>query len=185
MTDEAVYRLDPDGNVARVLTQPLVEPPQWPGNHARRSDALHHRQPYPPGWESQGLVLPRRRRWAAPLRPCRLVFDFGRGRGGDGMRLDERGNLWIAAGILLPRHDGETADVPAGVYVITPQGELLGRIPIPEDLCTNLAFGGPERKNLYVTSGKTIFKIPLAVAGYAALPDARDLRPVPGRMGGP
>ena len=29
----------------------------------------------------------------------RLVFDFGRGRGGDGMRLDERGNLWVAAGI--------------------------------------------------------------------------------------
>ena len=91
----------------------------------------------------------------------RLVFDFGRGRGGDGMRLDERGNLWVAAGILFPRHAGETADVPAGVYVITPGGELLGRIPIPEDLCTNLAFGGPDRKTLYVTSGKTIYKVPL------------------------
>jgi gluconolactonase len=100
----------------------------------------------------------------------RLVFDFGRGRGGDGMRLDVRGNLWIAAGILLPRHDGETADVPAGVYVMTPKGELLGRIPIPEDLCTNLAFGGPNRTDLYVTSGKTIFKIPLAVAGHALFP---------------
>ena len=100
----------------------------------------------------------------------RLVFDFGRGRGGDGMRLDERGNLWVAAGILLPRHAGETGDVPAGVYVITPQGELLGRIPITEDLCTNLAFGGPERKDLYVTAGKTIFKIPVAVSGYALYP---------------
>ena len=30
----------------------------------------------------------------------RLVFDFGRGRGGDGMRLDRQGNLWIAAGVL-------------------------------------------------------------------------------------
>ena len=86
------------------------------------------------------------------------------------MRLDERGNLWVAAGILLPRHDGETADVPAGVYVITPEGELLGRIPITEDVCTNLAFGGPERKELYVTSGKTIFKIPVAVSGYALYP---------------
>ena len=39
--------------------------------------------------------------------------------------------------------------MPAGVYVITPKGELLGRIPIPEDLCTNLAFGGPltERRS--------------------------------------
>ncbi len=65
---------------------------------------------------------------------------------------------------------GETADVPAGVYVITPQGELLGRIPIPEDLCTNLTFGGPGRKTLYVTSGKSIFKIPLAISGYSLYP---------------
>lgn len=86
------------------------------------------------------------------------------------MRLDERGNLWVAAGILLPRHAGETAAVPAGVYVITARGELLGCIPIPEDLCTNLAFGGPGRKTLHVTSGKSIFKIPLAVSGYALYP---------------
>ena len=74
----------------------------------------------------------------------RLVFDFGRGRGGDGMRLDERGNLWVAAGINFPRHAGETADVPAGVYVFASGGDLLGHIPIPEDVCTNLAFGGPD-----------------------------------------
>ena len=89
------------------------------------------------------------------------------------MRLDERGNLWVAAGILLPRHTGETADVPAGVYVITAKGALLGCIPILEDLCTNLAFGGPDRKTLYVTSGKTIYRIPLAVSGYALYPPPR------------
>ena len=33
----------------------------------------------------------------------RLVYDFGRGRGGDGMRLDRQGNLWIAAGVLTAR----------------------------------------------------------------------------------
>jgi gluconolactonase len=86
------------------------------------------------------------------------------------MRLDERGNLWVAAGILVPRHAGETAEVPAGIYVIAAKSELLGCIPIPEDLCTNLAFGGPDRKTLYVTSGKSVFKIPLAVSGYALYP---------------
>jgi gluconolactonase len=100
----------------------------------------------------------------------RLVFDFGRGRGGDGMRLDEQGHLWVAAGILFPRHAGETTDVPAGVYVITPAGQLLGRIPIPEDVCTNLAFGGLDRKTLYVTAGKAVYKVPLAVSGYALFP---------------
>ena len=63
--------------------------------------------------------------------------------------------------------------MPAGVYVITPDGELLGRIPIPEDVCTNLAFGGPDRKTLYVTSGKTVYKVPTAVSGYALYPPKR------------
>jgi gluconolactonase len=100
----------------------------------------------------------------------RLVFDFGRGRGGDGMRLDSQGNLWVAAGISKARTPNETADVLTGVYVISPQGALLGRIPIPEDVITNLAFAGPDKKMLYVTAGKTIFRISTAVAGYSLYP---------------
>ena len=168
MTEEAVYRIDPDGTVSRVVTQPEIERPNGiavtPDDKTLYLIDSHTR----PGGN--------RKVWAfdiaqdGTLRGQRLVFDFGRGRGGDGMRLDVRGNLWIAAGILLPRHDGESADVPAGVYVVTPTGELLGRIPITEDLCTNLAFGGRERKDLYVTAGKTIFKIPVNVSGYALYP---------------
>jgi gluconolactonase len=100
----------------------------------------------------------------------RVVYDFGRGRGGDGMRLDTQGNLWVAAGIAAPRTVNESADVPTGVYVISPQGQMLGRIPIPEDVITNLAFGGPDKKTLFVTAGKTLFKIPTAVAGYSLYP---------------
>ena len=109
----------------------------------------------------------------------RLVFDFGKGRGGDGLRLDERGNLWAAAGIKLPRHAGETADVPPGVYVIAPEGKLLGRIPISEDLCTNLAFGDPGRRTLFVTAGKSVYKVPLAVSRHVLYP--RTERREPGR----
>jgi gluconolactonase len=168
MTEEAVYRIEPDTKVVRVLTQPQIERPNGlavtPDGSTLYVIDSHTR----PGGN--------RKVWSFDIAPDgvlssqRLVFDFGRGRGGDGMRLDERGNLWIAAGILLPRHDGETADVPAGVYVITPKGELLGCIPITEDVCTNLTFGGPQRKVLYVTSGKTIVKIPLAVSGYSLFP---------------
>ena len=168
MDQEAVYRIDPGGNVMRVLTQPQIERPNGlaitPDARTLYVIDSHTR----PGGN--------RKVWAfdvaedGRLGGQRLVFDFGRGRGGDGMRLDEQGNLWVAAGIMFPRHAGETADVPPGVYVITPKGELLGRIPIPEDLCTNLAFGGPGRKTLYVTSGKTVYKVPLAVSGYALYP---------------
>jgi gluconolactonase len=168
MTEEAVYRIDPDGEVSRVETQPAIERPN--GLAVTPDDKTLYLI------DSHTSPGGNRKVWAfdiaydGTLNTQRLVFDFGRGRGGDGMRLDERGNLWIAAGILLPRHAGETDDVPAGVYVITPKGELLGRIPIPEDVCTNLAFGGRERKELYVTAGKTIFKIPVGVSGYALYP---------------
>jgi gluconolactonase len=168
MDQEAVYRIDPGGVVLRVLTQPRIERPNGlaitPDARTLYIIDSHSR----PGGN--------RKVWAfdvaadGRLDGQRLVFDFGRGRGGDGLRLDGAGNLWIAAGIIFPRHAGETADVPPGVYVITPQGALLGRIPIPEDLCTNLAFGGPGRQTLYVTAGKTVYKVPLTVSGYAIYP---------------
>lgn len=77
------------------------------------------------------------KRYNSPNDVQRLVFDFGRGRGGDGMRLDRQGNLWVAAGVLKPRHPHETAEVQTGIHVISPEGKLLGRIPIPEDVLTN------------------------------------------------
>jgi len=56
------------------------------------------------------------------------------------------------------------------VYVRSPEGKLLGRIPVPEDLITNLAFGGPERKTLFVTADKTVYRFPVKVSGFAVYP---------------
>ncbi|HWE38949.1 MAG TPA: SMP-30/gluconolactonase/LRE family protein [Isosphaeraceae bacterium] len=167
MDAEAVYRIDPDGKVTRVLSQPEIERPN--GIAITPDGSILYVV------DSHGRPGGNRKLWAftvgddGRLSHRRLVFDFGKGRGGDGLRLDERGNLWVAAGIMFPRHSGESADVPPGIYVMTPEGKLLGRIPIPEDLCTNLAFGGPDRKALYVTAGKSMYRIPLEVAG-APLP---------------
>jgi gluconolactonase len=165
MDTEAVYRIELNGSVTRVLSQADVE---RPNGLAITPDG---RTLYVV--DSHSRTGGNRKIWAFDVAndgtPSgqRLVFNFGRGRGrgGDGIRLDERGNLWVAGGIATPRSEGETADVPPGVYVITPKGELLGRIPIPEDLCTNLAFGGPGGRTLHVTAGKSIYRIPLAVAG--------------------
>jgi gluconolactonase len=165
---EAVYRIDPDRSVTRVLSQPEIE---RPNGIALTPDG---RTLYV--IDSHSRVGGNRKIWAfdvaanGSLSRRRQVFDFGKGRGGDGMRLDERGNLWVAAGIAYPRNPGETADVPPGIYAITPGGELLGRVPIPEDLCTNLAFGGPDQKTLHVTAGKSIYRIPLTVSGYTLFP---------------
>jgi gluconolactonase len=86
------------------------------------------------------------------------------------MRLDQAGNLYIAAGIRTPRGPHETSLVPAGIFVVTPQGDLMGRIPIEEDVLTNLAFGGADGRTLFVTAGKSIFTTRAAVPGQVAWP---------------
>jgi gluconolactonase len=169
MDVEGVYRIDPDGKVTRVLTQKDVD---RPNGIAVTPDAktLYVIDSHPKAGGNRKI-------WAFAVQPDgtlkdrRLIYDFGKGRGGDGMKLDVKGNLWVAAGINQPRGNAaESLDVPAGVYVISPQGKLLGRIPIGEDLITNLAFGGPERKTLYVTAGKTVYRFPVNVAGYLLYP---------------
>jgi gluconolactonase len=166
---EAVYRINQDGKVQRMITQPAIGRPNGlaitpDGKTLYVVDSNYIRP------DAQRKI------WAfeigqdGTVGAQRQVFDFGKGRGGDGMRLDSRGNLWVTAGISVPRTANESAEVPTGVYVISPRGELLGRIPISEDVITNLAFGGPDKKTLYVTAGKTLFKISTAVSGYSLFP---------------
>ena len=169
MDVEGVYRVDAAGKVKRVLTQKEIDRPNGVAV-APDGRTLYVIDSHP-------RVGGNRKVWAfdlaedGSLSGQRLVYDFGKGRGGDGLRTDVDGNLWVAAGINFPRGNrGETLDVPAGVYVISPKGKLLGRIPIPEDLLTNLAFGGPQRKTLYVTAGKTLYRFPVKVSGHAAYP---------------
>ncbi len=165
MKDEAVYRIDPNGEVTRVLTQPNI--------HRPNGIALSPDNKTLYVVDSHPKVGGNRKVWAlkigkdGSLNSQRLLFDFGKGRGGDGMEVDSKGNIWVTAGIWKKRSEGETLDVTTGVYVISPEGKLLGRIPIPEDLITNIAFGGPDNKTAYVTSGKTLYEFPINVAGYA------------------
>src|SRR4029077_3072240 len=94
---EAVYRIDAGGDGVRVISQPAIERPNGlamaPDNRTLYVIDSHPR----PGGN--------RKIWAFDVAEDgspsgqRLVFDFGKGRGGDGMRLDTRGNLWVAAGI--------------------------------------------------------------------------------------
>lgn len=69
----------------------------------------------------------------------------------DGMRVDTQGNLWASAG--------------AKIDVYTPDALLLGQIvdfPAP---VTNLAFGGPARDRIYVTSGGSLFSVLVTAQG--------------------
>ena len=81
------------------------------------------------------------------------------------MTVDAEGNLWVAAGLNRQRGSSETLDTPAGVHVFSPDGELVEFIPVPEDTVTNVAFGGADLRTLYVTAGKTLFRVETDVTG--------------------
>jgi gluconolactonase len=95
----------------------------------------------------------------------KLHYDFSPGRSGDGMSIDTQGNLWVSAGMNQLRGTAETLANRTGIYVISPAGALLKFIAIPEDFITNNTFAGSDRKTLYVTAGKTLYKIRTDIAG--------------------
>jgi gluconolactonase len=66
----------------------------------------------------------------------------------DGMRCDVEGNVWCSMGWADPKEDG------ARCY--SPQGELLGKIHIPET-CANLVFGGVLRNRLYICGSTSLY----------------------------
>ena len=61
----------------------------------------------------------------------------------DGMAWDERGNLYVA-------HWGSWS-----VRVLNPKGEQIRKIDVPGEHVTNVCFGGPDGKTLYITEVET------------------------------
>jgi gluconolactonase len=62
----------------------------------------------------------------------------------DGMKLDERGNIWVTG--------------PGGVWVISPDGEHLGTVEVPENV-GNHSWGGPDWKTLFIPSSTSVYTI--------------------------
>lgn len=68
----------------------------------------------------------------------------------DGIRLDDRGRLWVAAS--------------DGVRCHASDGALIGRIPFP-DAVANLEFGGPGLNVLYVAATTSLYVLRTTVRG--------------------
>jgi gluconolactonase len=69
----------------------------------------------------------------------------------DGQKLDEAGNIWVSG--------------PGGLHVVTPEGELLGRILTPENV-GNQAWGGEDWKTLFICTSSTVHTLRTTVAGH-------------------
>lgn len=159
----AVYRIDAPGKVARILRAPDVQRPN--GIQISPDDRTLYLV------EANGALGGARliRRYDlqpdGTVRNMRVHYDFSPGRSADGMSIDSQGNLYASAGMNQLRGTAETLATKTGVYVISPQGTLLRFIPIAEDYITNNAFGGPDMRTLYVTAGKTLYKVRTDVPG--------------------
>lgn len=162
---DSVYRIDPDGKVTRLITQPEIQRPN--------GIALSPDQNTLYLVDSCPVAGGNRKIWAFDLAVSgaisgqRVVVDFAPGRGGDGMCVDSLGRLFIAAGIIRPRHAHETTAIPSGIHIFTPDGQSLGGIPIPEDVITNCTFGSPDLRTLYITAGKHLFQVRVDTPGWA------------------
>jgi len=148
---EDVYMIDTDGSLTRVLTKPDVNKPNGIGI-SPDGKTLYVADTVAEPQEARVMAFD----LGDDGKPSngRKHYSFGSGRGIDGMAIDTAGNIYGAAG----NNDNPPENL-AGVYVISPQGELVGRIPVPEDSVTNCTFGGKDLRTLYVTAGKHLYQI--------------------------
>jgi gluconolactonase len=95
----------------------------------------------------------------------KLIFDWHTARGPDGFKMDRQGRLYAAAGLNRPSRFETVDEYKGGVYIISPEGKLIEFVPLPKDETTNLAFGGPDLKTLYITCGGSLYSIRVKTAG--------------------
>lgn len=74
-------------------------------------------------------------------------------QGSDGMTMDSEGNVYLTASRSEP---------PWAVVVVAPDGSLLGEIQTPEKP-SNVAFGGPDGRTLFITARTSVYSIPMRV----------------------
>jgi gluconolactonase len=170
----AVYRIDTDGKVIEITHD--AEKPNgialspdgktlYLADHNNGTDKIDPSKPAPkPGamkvyafsLDADGLVKGKRR----------TLVDFGTEAGCDGMCVDSKGHIYLAARSLKR----------PGVLVIDPDGKEVAFIATgpsqagtktPTGIPSNVCFGrGKESKTLYVTVDTSLYRIPLLVEGH-------------------
>lgn len=148
-----VYRLDPDTGRVTIAVDDMVMPnglcfsPDYSRLYVVETGSSHH-----PGCPRVIYVYdiegdqPSRRRVFVDMHPG----------SSDGVKTDIHGNLWAAAGWGGPGYDG--------VHCFSPDGELIGRIQLPEP-CANLCFGGAKKNRLFMTASQSLYAVYLETLG--------------------
>jgi len=145
---QGVYRIPPGGGDLELAVDDFVQPnglcfsPDESLLYVNDTDRAHIRvfDVQPDGSLSGGQVLADGI-GTGELESGELV---------DGMKLDERGNVWVTG--------------PKGVWVFSPQGEHLGVVEVPENV-GNVNWGGPAWNWLFIAASASMYRVNTNVSG--------------------
>jgi gluconolactonase len=161
---QAVYRIDPDGSIHRIITDAgkpngvAISPDQktlYVVSHDNGNTGIGRVPEKAPAKKGAMTLM------AYDLAPDgtakfrKTLVDYAPNDGPDGMVCDKDGNLVVAVRDLTK----------PGIYIYSPEGKELGYIKT--EVPTNVGFGRGEAANvLYITAGKSLYRIKLNTEGY-------------------
>ena len=167
----AAYRVDPDGTVARVATDcgkcnGIAISPDQKRMYIVSNDngflAFENLKEGEKTLNGHHLLQVYDVNADGSLSNRRVFKDYSKDRtpacsGPDGLVMDAEGNAWVA----------ERCEHRPGIAVYSPDGKELGFISTGKELPTNVAFGrGNLANTLYITSGKSLYRIKTGKKGY-------------------
>jgi gluconolactonase len=146
-TKEAVYRVDGRTGQVRKVTDEINQPnglcfsPDYKKIYVADTGTGREIKV----WDVDGQTLRNGKRHAQLAVPGSNAPSAA-----DGMRCDADGNIWAGA--------------RPGVLVISPAGETIGMIRLPE-VCANVCFGGARRNRLFMTASQSLYAVYVETTG--------------------
>jgi len=147
---ESVYRIDTDGKVTQIIGN--VQKP----NGIMLSPDMKTLFLADNNAKGNRLLLAFALKEDGSVGDKKVLHDFAPDRGIDGMCIDVKGNIYATAG------QGKTG----GVHIFNAGGKKIGFIATPETP-SNCIFGGADHKMLYVTAGRSLYRIQVSIEGFA------------------
>jgi gluconolactonase len=161
---QAVYRIDTDGKIHRIITDAgkcngvCISPDQktlYVVSNDNGSTGIGRIPEKTPLLKGRMALLAYDLAEDGTAKFRKVLVDYAPQDGPDGMVADVDGNLYVAV----------RDETRPGIYVYSPEGKEVAYIKT--EMPTNVGFGrGKESKTLYITAGKSLYRIKLNREGY-------------------
>jgi gluconolactonase len=147
-TIEGVYRIDPDGQVTRVIGREVERANGVLVSADDRFLYVADNNNNTVGGAHKLWRFDLRKDGTVDLASRKLLFDWRDSRGPDGLKQDQKGRLYVAAGLTMPKSPFEPGkEHKGGVYVFV--------------------------KTLYITAGGTLHSIRTTTPGRVVWPKGK------------